>query len=1088
MRLRLRCARRERDPTLQRQPSSQKAGSGSSQLRHIHRADVQYSLSTLSRLTMSCASNRKWSRFGQKGGIGRAKGKVDKLAEPDSDELMFMEDEEVVVLALLRESSRRVTRGGARSPQSRWRWSLPTTPLMRDRLPYLPDDGVYLGCCEGVVGIFHESEVTFTTKLKKPVFTKKPPAAASLSASEGRRRSRSGSANTKMTPTVATFDDDGDRLARAAPDGNRRMGSSPRASLVQHIAAGPGRRSSSFSSQNRRSSREQVALASGRRRSAEQKTQPTSRRNSKHAADLSTTDLLDAHSQDPLPMTEDAPTTPLDQSGPSTFQSPPWSAGTVTATPKAAHSPQQLVSSPTGLEHTSQDQTRRKRQGIASPVEIGFPESVQRVRGDGDADATMAAQAAFMRGMEGRQPTSPTAYREGSSSSVDPESGEDRPPDTPATEAENFIFDSYRYSAVPSAIPLHSEGAHARQKSQQSAVSSAGSIDAALPTWSTPAPALAASYAELGLGASSRVEPALDAAGGSVASLLRRRMEQSTNGATLQAPLPITTTGTAESRKVDGLSAPSPRLPSTPATADPRASTMPILPKGMSLKQLRASPGSTGYAFPRRASPGNALGETANGTGNRYTSVPRRVASGPASPAHRPHAVEQGPHSPHLQLETNFRTSPAYTSGNLASSRMPSFGSSSPRSPQSPMTAVQYGLASPSMPLQSPASDGFYSSSSLDRSQSGHQKEYFGSRSQPSPDVPPSPAFSPSSETPSLLSKEGGTKMRHSRSLSGLSRSTSRSGSLLSRRRPSLPNNNTLETNVQIVGNTEFEFVKLPSSTRLAASASKEDDLAASSSSVLPPRSSDAGEGTPTLDYETDNEGGLGASLLVTRPTAAAKERVRSIYIQDQYIEPAVQTDTFGFIHKHDPRAIKDELEMNAPQDLKALEAHRARELKWVQSMNAMTPSAAKKSKKMRKLVSYGIPNSVRGSAWAFLAETDSIRQEGLYHDLCGRHELECYAEIEKDLDRTLCARFILSSGTELIDPLLASQSRPRALQGRELLGPCGLVHSSQSICALHAGDRLLSRPMLYYWRAPAAYRGRIVGFERLIRMPALQR
>lgn len=47
--------------------------------------------------------HRKWSRFGQKGGIGRAKGKVDKLAEPGSDELMFMEDEEVVVLTLLRE-------------------------------------------------------------------------------------------------------------------------------------------------------------------------------------------------------------------------------------------------------------------------------------------------------------------------------------------------------------------------------------------------------------------------------------------------------------------------------------------------------------------------------------------------------------------------------------------------------------------------------------------------------------------------------------------------------------------------------------------------------------------------------------------------------------------------------------------------------------------------------------------------------------------------------------------------------------------------------------------------------------------------
>lgn len=272
--------------------------------------------------------------------------------------------------------------------------------------------------------------------------------------------------------------------------------------------------------------------------------------------------------------------------------------------------------------------------------------------------------------------------------------------------------------------------------------------------------------------------------------------------------------------------------------------------------------------------------------------------------------------------------------------------------------------------------------------------------------------------------------MRHSRSFSGLSRSTSKSGSLLSRRRPSLPNNSALETNVQIVGNTEFEFVKLPSSTRLAVSASRDDDLSASISSSLP-RSTYADEGTPTLDYETDNEGGVGASLLVTRPSAAAKERVRSIYIQNQYIEPEVQTDTFGFIHQHDPRAIEDELEMNAPQDLKALEAHRARELKWVQSMNAMTPSAAKKSKKMRKLVSYGIPNSVRGRAWGFLAEIDSIRQEGLYHDLCGRHELGCYAEIEKDLDRTLYALCMLSvSVAELMTPYLTSQPGPRPFQG----------------------------------------------------------
>lgn len=44
---------------------------------------------------------RKWTRFADKGGIGKAIGALDKLAEPDSHELMFIEGEHLIVLTHL---------------------------------------------------------------------------------------------------------------------------------------------------------------------------------------------------------------------------------------------------------------------------------------------------------------------------------------------------------------------------------------------------------------------------------------------------------------------------------------------------------------------------------------------------------------------------------------------------------------------------------------------------------------------------------------------------------------------------------------------------------------------------------------------------------------------------------------------------------------------------------------------------------------------------------------------------------------------------------------------------------------------------
>lgn len=65
------------------------------------RCDPSRESRTYSSETHCHTTNRKWTRFAEKGGIGKAIGKVDKLAEPESGQLMFMEAETLIVLAPL---------------------------------------------------------------------------------------------------------------------------------------------------------------------------------------------------------------------------------------------------------------------------------------------------------------------------------------------------------------------------------------------------------------------------------------------------------------------------------------------------------------------------------------------------------------------------------------------------------------------------------------------------------------------------------------------------------------------------------------------------------------------------------------------------------------------------------------------------------------------------------------------------------------------------------------------------------------------------------------------------------------------------
>lgn len=71
---------------------------------------------------------------------------------------------------------------------------------------------------------------------------------------------------------------------------------------------------------------------------------------------------------------------------------------------------------------------------------------------------------------------------------------------------------------------------------------------------------------------------------------------------------------------------------------------------------------------------------------------------------------------------------------------------------------------------------------------------------------------------------------------------------------------------------------------------------------------------------------------------------------------------------------------MSAEGDERSVEDHRAKELKWVQTLaSGITAAQVRKSKKMRALVQSGIPSSVRGKVWAFLAESNNEKKPDLY-------------------------------------------------------------------------------------------------------------
>ncbi|KAG0235959.1 hypothetical protein BGW42_004414 [Actinomortierella wolfii] len=78
----------------------------------------------------------------------------------------------------------------------------------------------------------------------------------------------------------------------------------------------------------------------------------------------------------------------------------------------------------------------------------------------------------------------------------------------------------------------------------------------------------------------------------------------------------------------------------------------------------------------------------------------------------------------------------------------------------------------------------------------------------------------------------------------------------------------------------------------------------------------------------------------------------------------------------------------------------RHNELKWIQLMSSKHPSKVKKTARFKKLVREGIPPSLRGRVWLYLANADMYRQPGLYEELIRRETIPIHEVIERDIHR----------------------------------------------------------------------------------------
>ncbi|KAM0754977.1 hypothetical protein T439DRAFT_322036 [Meredithblackwellia eburnea MCA 4105] len=220
------------------------------------------------------------------------------------------------------------------------------------------------------------------------------------------------------------------------------------------------------------------------------------------------------------------------------------------------------------------------------------------------------------------------------------------------------------------------------------------------------------------------------------------------------------------------------------------------------------------------------------------------------------------------------------------------------------------------------------------------------------------------------------------------------SGSLFSRRkqedRPAKPfygapiSNKDIEEETVRLGETEFDIIK-----PLAALLLKDDESSG---------------GRPSLSSISTGPNNGRPSVINSRD-ASLDSRERDMDSLDEHglIKPyGVYSSSNGDFARSAATISHFAIEMDTPgTDPKSIEIYRAKELSWIKTMSSLPASQVRKSKKMKTLVQSGIPSSVRGRVWSYLAEANDDRVEGLFQSLCGLHPLPSYDAIEREIVQT---------------------------------------------------------------------------------------
>ncbi|GAA5947403.1 hypothetical protein JCM3775_000861 [Rhodotorula graminis] len=175
------------------------------------------------------------------------------------------------------------------------------------------------------------------------------------------------------------------------------------------------------------------------------------------------------------------------------------------------------------------------------------------------------------------------------------------------------------------------------------------------------------------------------------------------------------------------------------------------------------------------------------------------------------------------------------------------------------------------------------------------------------------------------------------------------------------------EETVQI-GKSEFEIVK-PLVALLSQPSESDDGSAESSSAHVPPSA---------VDHVTPR-----------RPTAPPPPHTPGNNL-------GLSTPSLSHFSPPTPASVED-------GGQHALDDYRKKEAQWVAALGSMSPTQVRKSKKMRALVQAGgVPSSVRGKVWAFLAEGSVEKRQGVYQSLCKVASPAVPPLVEEDLSATL--------------------------------------------------------------------------------------